>query len=119
MRFTEEHVWLREDDGEVEVGITQYAAEELGDIVFLELPEEGTTVGVDDPVVVIEGSEVSSDVLAPLDGEITEVNAALADDPALLNEDAQGAAWLFKIEMSDPDQLEEFMDEAGYQKYIR
>lgn len=118
MIFTEEHLWLREEDGEMVVGLSQHAVDELGEIVFLELPEEGTTISRDDEVIVIEGSLEASDVLAPIDGEITEANTALTDNPSLLNEDAQGEAWLFKMAVSDAAQMDEFMTEAAYQKYI-
>lgn len=119
MHFTEEHQWLREEDGEMVVGITAFAAEELGDVVFVELPEEGTTVSRDDEVAVIEGSETTSDFLAPIDGEIIEVNTALTDNPGMLSDDPQGEAWLFKMTISDDTQMADFMDEGGYQKYIR
>lgn len=118
MKFTEEHEWLREEDGEMVVGITIHAAEQLGDVVFVELPEEGTVVSKDDEVVVIESVKAASDILAPVDGEITEVNSALADNPGMVNEDAQGEAWFFKMKVSDPSQMDEFMTEAAYQKFI-
>jgi len=116
--FTEEHVWLRVEGDEVVVGITTYAAEQLGDIVFVELPSEGVTVSKDDEAVVIESVKAASDVLAPVDGEITEVNTPVSDNPAMVNDDPQGDAWLYTMTLSDPSQLEDFMDEAGYQKYI-
>jgi glycine cleavage system H protein len=118
MKYTEEHEWLREEGDEMVVGITAHAAEQLGDVVFVELPEEGTTVSKDDEVVVIESVKAASDILAPVDGEITEVNSALADNPGLVNEDPQGEAWFFKMKISDASQLEDFMDEAAYQKFI-
>jgi glycine cleavage system H protein len=118
MKFTEEHEWLREEEGEMVVGITIHAAEQLGDVVFVELPDEGVTVSKDDEVVVIESVKAASDILAPVDGEITEVNTALTDNPAMVNDDPQGEAWFFKMKISDPAQLEDFMDEAGYQKFI-
>ena len=118
MKFTEEHEWLREEDGEMVVGITIHAAEQLGDVVFVELPDEGTTVSKDDEVVVIESVKAASDILAPVDGEITEVNGALTDNPGMVNEDAQGEAWFFKMKVSDPSQMDEFMDEAAYQKFV-
>lgn len=119
MLFTEEHQWLREEDDEMVVGLTIYAAEQLGEVSFLELPEEGTTVSKDDALVVIEGSEETVDFLAPVDGEITEVNSALADNPQMVSDDPQGDAWLFKMVLSDAGQMADFMDEAMYQKYIR
>lgn len=118
MKFTEEHEWLREEGDEVVVGITIHAAEQLGDVVFIELPEEGTTVSKDDEVVVIESVKAASDILAPVDGEITEVNSALTDNPAMVNDDPQGEAWFFKMKVSDASQMDDFMDEAGYQKFI-
>lgn len=118
MKFTEEHEWLREEGGEMVVGITSHAAEQLGDVVFVELPEEGDTVTKDDEIVVIESVKAASDILAPVDGEITEVNTALVDNPALVNEDPQGEAWFFKMTVSDPSQLEGLMDEAGYRAFV-
>lgn len=118
MKFTEEHEWLRPDGDEIIVGITTHAAEQLGDVVFLELPEEGTTVSKDEEVVVIESVKAASDILAPIDGEITEVNTALTDNPGAVNEDPQGEAWFFKMKASDPSQMDDFMDEAGYQAFI-
>ena len=118
MKFTEEHEWLRVEGDEVVVGITIHAAEQLGDVVFVELPEEGTTVSKDDEVVVIESVKAASDILAPIDGEITEVNGALTDNPSMVNDDPQGEAWFFKLKVSDASQMDEVMDEAGYQAFI-
>ena len=118
MKFTEEHEWLRIEGDEIVVGITPHAAEQLGDVVFVELPDEGLTVSKDDEVVVIESVKAASDILAPIDGEIIEVNAALTDNPAMVNDDPQGDAWFFKMKASDPSQMDDFMDEAAYQKFI-
>ncbi|NNF25481.1 MAG: glycine cleavage system protein GcvH [Rhodobacteraceae bacterium] len=118
MKFTEEHEWLRPEDDIVVVGITEYAAEQLGDVVFVELPEPGTTVTKDEEVVVIESVKAASDIAAPADGEITEVNEALADNPGMVNEDAQGDAWFFKMKLSDASDLDDMMDEAAYKKFI-
>ena len=118
MKFTEEHEWLRVKGDEIVVGITIHAAEQLGDVVFVELPDEGTTVSKDDEVVVIESVKAASDILAPIDGEIIEVNSTLSDNPAMVNDDPQGEAWFFKMKASDPSQMDEFMDEAAYQKFI-
>jgi glycine cleavage system H protein len=118
MKFTEEHEWLRVEGDEIVVGITIHAAEQLGDVVFVELPSEGTVVSKDDEVVVIESVKAASDILAPIDGEITEVNSTLTDTPGMVNDDPQGEAWFFKMKASDPSQMDEFMDEAGYQKFI-
>lgn len=118
MKFTEEHEWLRAEGDTVTVGITEHAATQLGDVVFVELPEAGTTVVKDDEVVVIESVKAASDIMAPLDGEIVEVNEALADNPGLVNEDPLGEAWFFKIKATDPAQLDDYMDEAAYNELI-
>ena len=97
MKYTEEHEWLRVEDDVVVVGITAHAAEQLGDVVFVELPDEGTTVSKDDEVVVIESVKAASDILAPLDGEIVEVNSVLVDEPGKVNDDPEGEAWFFKM----------------------
>lgn len=118
MKFTEEHEWLRVEDDLVVVGITEYASEQLGDIVFIELPEAGDTVTKDDEIVVIESVKAASDVLAPLDGEIVEVNETLPDNPGKVNEDAIGDGWLFKMKIADLSALDELMDEAAYKAMI-
>ena len=118
MKFTQEHEWLRVEEDLVVVGITEHASTQLGDIVFVELPEEGDTVSKDDEVVVIESVKAASDILAPLDGEITEINPALEDEPAKVNEDPLGAGWFFKIRPSDLSQMDDYMDEAAYNKLI-
>ena len=93
MKFTEEHEWLRVEDDLIVVGITEHASAQLGDIVFIELPEEGTTVSKDDEIVVIESVKAASDILAPIDGEIVEVNEALVDEPSKVNDDPIGDGW--------------------------
>lgn len=118
MKFTEEHEWLRVEGDVVVVGITEHASEQLGDVVFVELPEVGTEVAKDDEVVVIESVKAASDILAPLDGEIAEVNEALADGPGKVNEDPTGDAWFFKIKASDLGQMDDYMDEAAYKEFI-
>ena len=118
MKFTEEHEWLEDEDGVVTVGITEHAAEQLGDIVFVELPEVGVEVSKDDEIVVIESVKAASDILAPLDGEIVEVNEALVDEPAKINDDPMGAAWFFRIKPAEPGQMDDYMDEAAYKAFI-
>lgn len=118
MKFTEEHEWLRVEDDLVVVGITEHASEQLGDIVFVELPDVGTVVSKDDEAVVIESVKAASDILAPIDGEIVEVNGALEDDPGKINEDATGAGWFFKLKVEDMSVLDDLMDEAAYNKFI-
>lgn len=118
MKFTEEHEWLRPEGDNMIVGITEHAAEQLGDVVFIELPEVGQALTKDDEVVVIESVKAASDILAPLDGVITEVNDALTDSPSKVNEDAEGEAWFFKMTVADPSQLDDYMDEAKYKAFI-
>ena len=118
MKFTEEHEWLRTEGDIVVVGITEHASTQLGDVVFVELPEEGTIVSKDDEIVVIESVKAASDILAPLDGEIIEINEALADEPSKVNEDPMGEAWFFKMKPTDPSQVEEYMTEDEYNKLI-
>ena len=100
------------------MGITEHAATQLGDVVFVELPEVGASVTKDEEIVVIESVKAASDILAPLDGEIVEINEALVANPALINEDAMGDAWFFKIKPSNMDDLDEFMDEAAYKDMV-
>ncbi|MEM9975791.1 MAG: glycine cleavage system protein GcvH [Pseudomonadota bacterium] len=118
MKYTEDHEWLRIDDDLVVVGITEHASEQLGDVVFVELPEVETQVAKGDEIVVIESVKAASDILAPLDGEIVEVNAALAESPALVNEDPLGEAWFFKMKVEDTSEMESMMDEDGYKDFI-
>lgn len=118
MKYTEEHEWLRVEGDVVVVGITEHASEQLGDIVFVELPEEGTEVAKDEEVVVIESVKAASDILAPLDGEIVEVNDVLADNPALVNDDPLGEGWFFKMKIEDLSVLDELMDDAAYKAFI-
>jgi glycine cleavage system H protein len=118
MKFTEEHEWLRSEGDIVVVGITEHASTQLGDVVFVELPEEGATVSKDDEIVVIESVKAASDILAPLDGEIIEINEALSDEPSKVNGDPMGEAWFFKMKPSDPSQVEEYMTEDEYNKLI-
>lgn len=118
MKYTEEHEWLLVEGDTVTVGITAHAAEQLGDVVFVELPEAGTEVSKDDEIVVIESVKAASDILAPLDGEIIEVNDAIVDNPAMVNDDPEGEAWFFKIKPSDLSQMDDYMDAAGYKNFI-
>lgn len=118
MKYTEEHEWLRSEGDAVVVGITEHATSQLGDIVFIELPEVGATVTKDDEIVVIESVKAASDILAPLDGEIIEVNEALVANPAMVNDGPLGDGWFFKLKPSDPSQMDGYMDEAGYKAMI-
>ena len=116
-KYTEDHEWLELDGAVVTVGITEHAAEQLGDIVFIELPEVGGEVAQGDEIVTIESVKAASDIAAPLDGEITEVNAAIVENPALVNEDAM-ANWFFRMKIADAAALDEFMDEDEYKAMI-
>ena len=118
MKYTEEHEWLREEDDVMVVGITAHAAEQLGDVVFVELPEVGDTVSKDDEIVVIESVKAASDILAPLDGEVVEVNEAIVDEPGKVNDDPEGEAWFFKLKVSDASPMDDYMDEAAYKAFI-
>lgn len=118
MKFTQEHEWLRREGDLVVVGITAHASEQLGDVVFVDLPETGRQVETGDEVVVIESVKAASDILAPLDGEIVAINDDLADNPALVNEDPMGAAWFFKMKIADFAALDAFLDEDAYKALI-
>ncbi|HEV7254574.1 MAG TPA: glycine cleavage system protein GcvH [Mesorhizobium sp.] len=116
--FTPDHEWLRVEGDTATVGITDYAQEQLGDLVYVELPEVGRKVAKGDTAVVVESVKAASDVYAPADGEITDVNAGLSSEPALVNSAPTGDGWLWKMRLSDPDQLSGLMDEAGYRATI-
>jgi glycine cleavage system H protein len=118
MKFTKDHEWLRPEGDLIVVGITEHAAKELGDIVFVELPAVEAMVAHGDEIVVIESVKAASDILAPVDGEIVEVNQALIENPALVNQDPLGAGWFFKMRVDDMAVLDQFMDEDEYQEMI-
>ncbi|MDH5530489.1 MAG: glycine cleavage system protein GcvH [Paracoccaceae bacterium] len=118
MKYTEDHEWLRVEGDLVVVGITEHASEQLGDVVFVELPEIETMVARGDEAAVIESVKAASDILAPVDGEIVEVNEKLVDNPGLVNADATGDAWFFKMKIDDLSVLDEFMDEDAYKEMI-
>ncbi|MCY4153189.1 MAG: glycine cleavage system protein GcvH [Aestuariivita sp.] len=119
MHYTEEHEWLREEAGTIIVGITTHAAEQLGDVVFVELPEIGSAVTKGESIAVIESVKAASDIEAPLDGEIVAVNEVLVDKPEVVNSDPTGEGWFFKITPSDPTQLSGYMDKAAYLEFIK
>ncbi|WP_127523331.1 glycine cleavage system protein GcvH [Mesorhizobium sp. Z1-4] len=116
--YTDDHEWISVDNGVATVGITDYAQEQLGDLVFVELPEVGKSLSKGDAAVVVESVKAASDVYAPVDGDVTAVNEKLNDDPALVNSAAAGDGWLWKMKLADETQLEGLMDEAGYQAMI-
>lgn len=114
IRFTKDHEWVRLDGDVATIGITTHAQDALGDLVFVELPEPGREVTQSEPVAVVESVKAASDVYAPLAGRVTEVNAALADDPALVNRDPAGEGWFFKLQLSDTTAYDVLMDQAAY-----
>ena len=115
LRYTKEHEWVRVEGGVATVGITDYAAEQLGDIVFVELPEPGRTVAQFAAVGVIESVKAVSDLFAPVGGDVVESNAALAGSPELLNSDPFGAGWMLRISVSDAAQMDALLDSAAYE----
>ena len=115
VRYTKDHEWAREENGVLTVGITSYATDQLGDVVFVDNPEAGRAVQKGDEVGVIESVKAAADIYAPLSGEIIAANADLADAPEKINQDPYGA-WMFKLKPSNPDELKGLLDAAGYQK---
>lgn len=118
LKFTDDHEWLRVEGDAAVVGITDFAQSQLGDLVFVELPKVGAAVKKGDPIAVVESVKVASDVYAPADGEIVEVNEAVVGEPQLANTDPMGKGWFFKIKLSAPAQLEEMKSEAEYQALV-
>ena len=115
LKYTENHEWvLTADDGTCLIGITDFAQEQLGELVFIELPAVGDEVEKEDAVAVIESVKSASDLLMPVSGEIVEVNEELDSDPGIVNEDAMGAGWFIKVKLSDESELDEMMDEDKY-----
>jgi glycine cleavage system H protein len=117
-RFTKDHEWIRAEGGIGTVGISGHAQEQLGDIVFVELPEVGRKAARGEAVAVVESVKAASDVYAPVAGEVVEVNADVAAQPALVNEDAEGRAWFFKLKVADTAELDQLMDRAGYEAFL-
>ena len=117
-RYTREHEWVRRDGEVATLGISDYAQQQLGDIVFVELPEVGRQVKQGDPMAVVESVKAASDVYAPVSGEVVEANQALADDPATVNRAAEGDGWFCKIRLSSPAELDQLMSADDYQAFI-
>lgn len=117
-KYSEEHEWVEIDGDTATVGITNHAQEQLGDIVFVELPEVGATLNKDDEAGVVESVKAASEVYAPIGGEITEVNDALSDNPGTVNEDAEGDGWFFKMTIADKSELDDLMSESDYKEFI-
>jgi len=118
LKFSEDHEWILVDGNICTVGITTYAQEQLGDVVFIELPEVGQALEKGGDAAVVESVKAASEVYAPLTGEVTESNEALTEDPSQVNSDPQGAGWFFKMTIADTSELEGLMDEAAYKTFV-
>ena len=115
--FTEEHEWIEVEGDTATVGITDHAQGQLGDIVFVEVPKPGTVLAKGKEAAVVESVKAASDVYSPVSGTVTEGNGAIEDDPALVNSDAEGAGWFFKLTLSDTTELDGLMDDAAYKEF--
>src|SRR5438132_4595706 len=118
LRFTKDHEWVRLEGDLAVVGITDYAQSQLGDVVYVELPEIGRRVERGKEAAVVESVKAASEVYAPVSGEVTEVNEALATDPAMVNADPMGDGWFLKLRLDDPKEVDDLMDEAAYQRLV-
>ncbi len=116
--YTEEHEWIDVADGTATVGVTDYAQGQLGDVVFVELPDAGREVTAGAEAAVVESVKAASEVYAPVSGLVVEANQALADDPSLVNSDPEGAGWFFRLNLADASELASLMDAAAYQAYV-
>ena len=116
--YTSDHEWLRIEGDVATIGITDYAQSQLGDVVFVELPAVGREVGQGEEAAVVESVKAASDIYAPIAGTVTEGNAALEENPALVNQDAEGEGWFFKLQLADPAQTADLMDRAAYDAYL-
>ena len=116
--FTQDHEWVDVDGDVGTVGISEYAQSQLGDVVFVDVPEAGKTLSKGDEAAVVESVKAASDVYSPVSGTVTEGNAALTDDSSLVNSDAEAAGWFFKLTLSDPRELDSLMDEAAYATFV-
>lgn len=118
LRFTKDHEWISVDGDEATVGITDFAQSQLGDVVYVELPDVGRSVAAGAEAAVVESVKAASEVYAPLTGEVSAVNEALAESPSTVNEDPQGKGWFMKIKLSDKGELDAMMDEAAYKAFV-
>jgi glycine cleavage system H protein len=117
--FTREHEWIQVEGDTATIGISNHAQEQLGDIVFAEVPQAGTRVSKGQEAAVVESVKAASDVYAPVSGEVIEGNQAVADDPALVNSDPEGAGWFFKLRLDSSGELDGLMDEAAYREWVK
>ena len=119
LRFTDQHEWVSVEGDTATVGITEYAQKQLGDVVFVELPEPGKSFATGDQAAVVESVKAAAEVYAPVSGEVTEINEDIAGKPELVNEDASGDGWFFKMSIVDKRELDSLMDEAEYAKFVK
>ncbi len=119
LKYSKDHEWMKVDGGKAKIGITHYAQDALGDVVFVELPEEGTSFGAHEGIGVIESVKAVSDVYTPVSGEIVAANEDLLDAPELINEDPYGKGWLVEIELNDAAQLEDLMNAEEYEEFLK
>ena len=118
IRFSEDHEWISVEGDVATIGITNHAQEQLGDVVFVELPEIGSTISKGEDAGVIESVKAASELVAPISGEVVETNAALEAEPGKVNEDPEDSAWFIKVKLSDASELEALMDSDGYNSFI-
>ena len=119
LRFTKDHEWIRQDGDTAVIGITDYAQQQLGDIVYVELPAIGAAVEAGKEAAVVESAKAASEVYAPVSGEVVAVNEAIAGDPAKVNADPMGEGWFFTVKLADPKALDQLMDEAAYAAFVK
>jgi glycine cleavage system H protein len=119
IKYTQEHEWIRVEGDVGTIGITPYAQEQLGDVVFVELPQAGRKVAKGEACAVVESVKAASDLYAPVSGEVTEANAALGDAPGDVNAEPMGRGWFFKLRLADKSELDGLMDEAGYAAFVK
>lgn len=118
LRYSKEHEWVMVEDNVATIGITEYAQQELGEVVYVELPEVGEKIVKDEPFGSVESVKAVSDIYAPVSGTVLEVNDALPESPETINEDPYGDGWMIKVEMSDADELKDLMDAESYAEYV-
>jgi glycine cleavage system H protein len=118
-KFSKDHEWIRIEGDVGTIGITHHAQEQLGDVVFVEVPEVGRKVQAGEAAAVVESVKAASDVFAPVSGAVTEANANLVANPALVNEDAEGKAWFFKLQLANANELDALMDRAAYEQFVK
>jgi glycine cleavage system H protein len=119
VRYTDQHEWVRIDGDEATIGITKYAADQLGDVVYVELPEPGRSLGQGGEAAVVESVKAASEVYAPIGGEVTEANAAVASEPAKVNADPEGEGWFFKMKIADQSEVAKLMTVGAYNDFVK